>query len=74
MSRAIAKDMVLEGSLWPEPVRVLSVEELGAMLQVDAVGTRTQQFYPGVIVTAAQLDGLEVLSSASGLPVPIPGP
>ena len=53
MSTVIEKDMVLEGPLWPEPVRVLSVDHFGTMLQVDAVGTRSRQFYPGIIVTAA---------------------
>lgn len=64
---AIEKDMVLEGPLWPEPVRVLSVDHYGTMLQVDAVGTRSRQFYPGIIVTAAQVQGLKVVSSAKGM-------
>ena len=64
---AIEKDMVLEGPLWPEPVRVLSVDHYGTMIQVDAVGTRSRQFYPGIIVTAAQVDGLKVVSSAKGM-------
>jgi len=67
VSTVIEKDSVLEGPLWPEPVRVLSVEHFGTLLQVDAVGTRTRQFYPGIIVTAAQADGLKVLSSAKGM-------
>ena len=67
MSTVIEKDMVLEGPLWPEPVRVLSVDHFGTMMQVDAVGTRTRQFYPGIIVTAAQADALKVVSSAKGM-------
>lgn len=67
MSVALEKNMVIEGPLWPEPVRVLSVEHFGTMLQVDAVGTRTRQFYPGIIVTAAQIEALKVLSSAKGM-------
>lgn len=67
MSVALEKNMVIEGPLWPEPVRVLSVEHFGTMLQVDAVGTRTRQFYPGIIVTAAQGEALKVLSSAKGM-------
>jgi superfamily II DNA or RNA helicase len=67
VSTVIEKDTVLEGLLWPEPVRVLSVEHFGTLLQVDAVGTRTRQFYPGIIVTAAQADGLKVLSSAKAM-------
>lgn len=67
MNAVIKKDMVLEGPLWPEPVRVLSVDHFGTMLQVDAVGTRTRQFYAGIIVTAAQADELKVVSSAKGM-------
>src|SRR5690606_19231653 len=67
MSTVIEKDMVLEGPLWPEPVRVLSVEHFGTMLQVDAVGTRSRQFYAGIIVTAAQVETLKVVSSAKGM-------
>jgi superfamily II DNA or RNA helicase len=64
MSVTLEKNMVIEGPLWPEPVRVLNVDHFGTMLQVDAVGTRTRQFYPGIIVTAAQVEALKVLSSA----------
>lgn len=67
MSVTLEKNMVIEGPLWPEPVRVLSVDLFGTMLQVDAVGTRTRQFYPGIIVTAAQVEALKVLSSAKGM-------
>ena len=67
MTAAIEKDMVVQGPLWPEPVRVLSVEHFGTMLQVDAVGTRSRQFYPGIIVTAAQADALKIVSSARGM-------
>ena len=38
MSVILEKNMVIEGPLWPEPVRVLSVEHFGTMLQVDAAG------------------------------------
>lgn len=67
MSLVLEKNMVIEGRLWPEPVRVLSVDHFGTMLQVDAVGTRTRQFYPGIIVTAAQVAALKVISSARGM-------
>jgi len=67
MTATLEKDMVVQGPLWPEPVRVLSVEHFGTMLQVDAVGTRSRQFYPGIIVTAAQADALNVVSSARGM-------
>lgn len=67
MSVTLDKDTVIEGPLWPEPVRVLSVDRFGTMLQVDAVGMRTRQFYPGIIVTAVQVEALKVLSSAKGM-------
>src|SRR5689334_14943635 len=67
MSTAIQKDVVLEGPLWPEPVRVLSLDRFGALLQIDAVGMRTRRFYPGVIVTEVQADSLTVVSSANGM-------
>lgn len=67
MSVTLEKNMVIEGPLWPEPVRVLSVDHFGTMLQVDAVGTRTRQFYPGIIVTEAQAESLKILSSAKGM-------
>ena len=34
MSATLEKNMVIEGPLWPEPVRVLSVDHFGTMLQV----------------------------------------
>ncbi len=59
--------MVVEGPLWPEAVRVLGVEAFGTMLQVDAVGTRSRQFYPGIIVTEGQRGLLKVMSAAGGI-------
>ncbi len=67
MSLALTKDMVVEGPLWPEPVRILTVEQFGSMLQVDAVGSRSRQFYPGVIVTETQVGALKIISSATGM-------
>ncbi len=67
MTVTIEKNMVVEGPLWPEPVRVLTVEHFGTMLQVDAVGTRSRQFYPGIIVTARQVGTLKIVSSARGM-------
>ena len=37
---------LLEGDFWPEPVRVLTVQPLGSNIKIEAVGTKTQQFYP----------------------------
>ena len=67
MSLALTKGMVVEGPLWPEPVRILTVEQFGSMLQVDAVGSRSRQFYPGVIVTETQVGALKIISSATGM-------
>ena len=39
---------ILDGSFWPEPVRVLTVQEVGQRLKVEAVGLRSQQFYPRI--------------------------
>ncbi len=38
-------DTILEGSFWPEPVRVLSTRQVGGRVKVEAVGERTRQFY-----------------------------
>lgn len=45
----LEKGVILEGPLWPEPVRISGVESYGDLWQVDAVGLRTRQFYPGTI-------------------------
>ncbi len=64
----IAKDMVLEDPLWLGLVHALSVDHFGLMLRIDAVGTRTRRFCPGIIVTAAQVDRLiDVLHRAANL-------
>lgn len=43
---------ILEGSFWPEPVRVLNVERLGERIKLEAVGTRTHQFYSRILSEA----------------------
>ena len=40
---------ILEGDFWPEPVRVLTVQALGARHKVEAVGTSTQRFYSSIL-------------------------
>ena len=67
MSVDLVRDMIVEGAMWPEPVRVLSVERFGSMIQVDAVGTSSRQFYPAIIVTDEQLGALRIISGASGM-------
>jgi superfamily II DNA or RNA helicase len=43
---------VLEGDFWPEPVRLLTREALGASAKLEAVGTKTQRFYSRVFSEA----------------------
>jgi len=40
---------ILRGDFWPEPVRVLTVQTHGNSLHIEAVGTRSQQFYPRLL-------------------------
>jgi len=40
---------VLEGDFWPEPVRLLTLRWLGNRAKIEAVGTKTQQFYPRIL-------------------------
>ncbi len=42
----------LIGDFWPEPVRVLTVQHLGTQVQVEALGTRTGQFYSSILSEA----------------------
>ncbi|MGC8786270.1 MAG: DEAD/DEAH box helicase, partial [Anaerolineae bacterium] len=44
----IEPGQILEADFWPEPVRVLTAQPLGARLKVEAVGVKTQQFYPRI--------------------------
>lgn len=61
----LEKGVVLEGPLWPEPVRISGVESYGDLWQVDAVGLRTRQFYPGTILTQAELPRLKMTASSA---------
>jgi len=40
---------VLNGDFWPEPVRVLTVQVSGPRVKIEAVGLRTQQFFPRIL-------------------------
>ena len=42
---------VLEGDFWPESVRVLTVQSAGPRVRIEAVGLRTQQFFPRILST-----------------------
>jgi len=41
--------VILEGDFWREPVRILTVQRLGNCTKVEAVGTKTQQFYSHIL-------------------------
>ncbi len=40
---------ILDGDFWPEPVRVLTVQAQGPRLRIEAVGIRSQQFFPRIL-------------------------
>jgi hypothetical protein len=40
---------ILGGDFWPEPVRVLTVQDSGPRIKIEAVGLRTQQFFPRIL-------------------------
>lgn len=52
---------ILEGDCWPEPVRVLRVQAFGELVQIEAVGTRTQHFY-SIVLSLSDLSGIRRLS------------
>ncbi|MDZ7268318.1 MAG: DUF3883 domain-containing protein [candidate division KSB1 bacterium] len=54
---------VLEAPFWPEPVRVLTVKAFGSRVQIEAVGTNTQQFFTRIL-SQADLAQVRVLSAA----------
>jgi len=41
--------VILEGDFWREPVRILTVQRLGSCTKIEAVGTKTQQFYSHIL-------------------------
>lgn len=43
---------ILEGVFWQEPVRVLTIQPFGQLVRLEAVGTRTQQFYSRIFTLA----------------------
>ncbi|MDW7995984.1 MAG: helicase-related protein [Gemmatales bacterium] len=47
--RRIQPGDILEGSYWPEPVRVLTVEPMGDLLSLRAEGTKTERLYKCVL-------------------------
>jgi len=65
--KEIKKGMVLKGSFWPEAVRVLSVDDFGFTLQIDAVGRDTRTSYEGTMIDKSQLERLEIIAGHQGL-------
>ncbi|MCS7022802.1 MAG: helicase-related protein [Gemmataceae bacterium] len=53
---------VLQGPFWPEAVRVLNVRPVGSHIQIDAVGTKTQQFYSRMLAQA-DIDEVRIIST-----------
>ncbi len=52
---------VLRASLWPEPVRVITAQQLGKHLKVHALGLKSQQHYDRLL-SGADLDQIEVVT------------
>jgi len=57
-------DEILESACWPEPVRVLRLQAFGDLVQIEAVGTQTQQFYSRIF-SPADLVQVRRLSSTA---------
>ena len=53
----------LKGDYWPEPVRILAVEELGARVKIEAVGINSSQLYRSIL-GAADLERVRVVDEA----------
>jgi superfamily II DNA or RNA helicase len=51
---ALKVGALLEGDFWPEPVRLLTHEQLGSRIRIEAVGTKTRQSY-SCILSASDL-------------------
>jgi superfamily II DNA or RNA helicase len=48
----IAKDSILEGPYWPEPVRVLSAQVRNRRIEIHAVGTQTERYFSDLLDAA----------------------
>ncbi|MBC8248488.1 MAG: DEAD/DEAH box helicase [Anaerolineales bacterium] len=48
----VAKDSILKGPYWPEPVRVLSAEVRNERIEIHAVGTETERYFSDLLDTA----------------------
>ncbi|MEN3026935.1 MAG: helicase-related protein [Chlorobiota bacterium] len=61
VERTIQPNDVLVAPFWPEPVRVLTIQRVGDRIQIEAVGTRTRQFYSRLL-RQTDLDGVSIVS------------
>jgi superfamily II DNA or RNA helicase len=57
----LQRGALLKGDYWPEPVRLLTFEQLGNRTKIEAVGTKTQQFYSCIL----SADDLALVSVAT---------
>jgi len=48
ISSHLAKDSILEGPYWPEPVRVLVTKVRDERIDIKAVGVQTERYYNSV--------------------------
>jgi superfamily II DNA or RNA helicase len=46
---ALKVGALLEGDFWPEPLRLLTHEQLGSRIRIKAVGTKTERFYSHIL-------------------------
>jgi len=52
---------VLSGDFWPEPVRALTIQEIGGHVKIEAVGIQSHQFYPRII-GIKDLENVQILN------------
>jgi superfamily II DNA or RNA helicase len=57
----LQRGALLKGDYWPEPVRLLTFEQFGNRTKIEAVGTKTQQFYSCIL----SADDLALVSVAT---------
>jgi superfamily II DNA or RNA helicase len=47
--KILKPDDVLQGDFWPEPVRIVRLVRFGERTKIEAVGTKTRQFYEHIL-------------------------
>ena len=45
MEKPLKPGDILEGNYWPEPVRVLTANQVGTLTRLEVVGTESGHFY-----------------------------